>query len=81
MAGRADEQKAALGCRRLRQGGESHVQVATTTSRRRATSARWNGAAVMACCEVRIETGRTYQIRVHAQHPGHQAAGDDKSNT
>jgi 23S rRNA pseudouridine955/2504/2580 synthase len=27
---------------------------------------------------VRIETGRTHQIRVHAQHIGHPVAGDDK---
>ena len=29
-------------------------------------------------CEVRIETGRTHQIRVHSQHIGHPVAGDDK---
>jgi 23S rRNA pseudouridine955/2504/2580 synthase len=29
-------------------------------------------------CEVRIDTGRTHQIRVHAQHIGHPVAGDDK---
>jgi 23S rRNA pseudouridine955/2504/2580 synthase len=29
-------------------------------------------------CEVVIETGRTHQIRVHAQHIGHPVAGDDK---
>lgn len=29
-------------------------------------------------CEVRIETGRTHQIRVHAQHIGHPVCGDDK---
>jgi 23S rRNA pseudouridine955/2504/2580 synthase len=28
--------------------------------------------------EVRIDTGRTHQIRVHAQHLGHPVAGDDK---
>jgi 23S rRNA pseudouridine955/2504/2580 synthase len=27
---------------------------------------------------VRIETGRTHQIRVHAQHLGHPIAGDPK---
>lgn len=29
-------------------------------------------------CKVRIETGRTHQIRVHAAHIGHPVAGDDK---
>jgi 23S rRNA pseudouridine955/2504/2580 synthase len=29
-------------------------------------------------CEVRIETGRTHQIRAHARHIGHPVAGDDK---
>lgn len=29
-------------------------------------------------CEVRIETGRTHQIRVHAQHIGHPVCGDEK---
>jgi 23S rRNA pseudouridine955/2504/2580 synthase len=28
--------------------------------------------------EVMLQTGRTHQIRVHAQHAGHPVAGDDK---
>lgn len=34
----------------------------------------------LACCkvEVRIETGRTHQIRVHTQEAGHPVLGDDK---
>ena len=28
--------------------------------------------------EVQIETGRTHQIRAHAQYAGHPIAGDDK---
>ena len=31
-----------------------------------------------ALLEVSLETGRTHQIRVHAQHIGHPVAGDDK---
>lgn len=27
---------------------------------------------------VKLDTGRTHQIRVHAQHIGHPIAGDDK---
>ena len=29
-------------------------------------------------CKIRIETGRTHQIRVHAAHIGHAIAGDEK---
>lgn len=29
-------------------------------------------------CKIRIETGRTHQIRVHAAHIGHPVAGDEK---
>ncbi len=37
---------------------------------------RFPGRATLA--RVGIETGRTHQIRVHAQHMGHPLAGDDK---
>ncbi|MFZ5467748.1 MAG: pseudouridine synthase [Pseudomonadota bacterium] len=35
-------------------------------------------AALATLARVDIETGRTHQIRVHAQHMGHPLAGDDK---
>ncbi|HST44201.1 MAG TPA: RluA family pseudouridine synthase [Luteimonas sp.] len=70
----------------LRQGGERHVQALPHS----ATGAAGPGKASLShfrmlerrggqsYCEVRIETGRTHQIRVHAQHIGHPVAGDDK---
>jgi len=62
----------------LRQGGERHVQVSpngkTSTSHFRALERRGG----QSYCEVRIDTGRTHQIRVHARHIGHPIAGDDK---
>ncbi len=62
----------------LRQGGERHVQVhpggKASLSHFRVMERRGGHSY----CEVRIETGRTHQIRVHAQHIGHAVAGDDK---
>jgi 23S rRNA pseudouridine955/2504/2580 synthase len=67
----------------LRQGGELHVQVATNASGGPCKASlshfkvleRRGGHSY---CEVRIESGRTHQIRVHAQHIGHAVAGDEK---
>ena len=62
----------------LRQGGERHVQVdpagKPSLSHFRVLERRGG----QSYCEVRIETGRTHQIRVHARHIGHPVAGDDK---
>jgi 23S rRNA pseudouridine955/2504/2580 synthase len=62
----------------LRQGGERHVQVNAngkpSLSHFRVLERRGGHSY----CEVCIETGRTHQIRVHAQHIGHPIAGDDK---
>lgn len=62
----------------LRQGGERHVQVRAdgkpSTSHFRVLERRGGHSY----CEVRIETGRTHQIRAHARHLGHPVAGDDK---
>ncbi len=67
----------------LRQGGERHVQVVSDRNSAQGKASlshfkvleRRGGHSY---CEVRIETGRTHQIRVHAQHIGHSVAGDDK---
>jgi 23S rRNA pseudouridine955/2504/2580 synthase len=62
----------------LRQGGERHVQVdpggKASLSHFKVLERRGGHSY----CEVRIETGRTHQIRVHAKHIGHPVAGDDK---
>src|SRR6476619_4185851 len=62
----------------LRQAGERHVQVnpegKPSLSHFKALERRGG----QSYCEVRIETGRTHQIRVHARHIGHPVAGDDK---
>lgn len=62
----------------LRQGGERHVQV---NPRGKASLSHFRvleRCSGQSYCEVRIETGRTHQIRVHAKHIGHPVAGDDK---
>lgn len=62
----------------LRQGGERHVQVGDagkpSLSHFRVLERRGGHS----WCEVRIDTGRTHQIRVHAAHIGHPVAGDEK---
>jgi 23S rRNA pseudouridine955/2504/2580 synthase len=60
------------------QGGERMVQVDPEgkASRSHFTEIEaWDGASLV---EVALETGRTHQIRVHAQHIGHPLAGDEK---
>lgn len=62
----------------LRQGGERHVQVNAAGKPSLSHFKALERRGGMSYCEVRIETGRTHQIRVHAQHIGHPIAGDDK---
>ena len=67
----------------LRQGGERHVQVVSDRSGAGGKPSLSHFRVLerrggQSYCEVRIETGRTHQIRVHAQHIGHPVAGDDK---
>lgn len=60
------------------QGGERMVQVAADGKPSISVfsaSQRLPGATL---AEVRIETGRTHQIRVHARHIRHPVAGDEK---
>lgn len=62
----------------LRQGGERHVQVNPIGKASISHFKVLERKGGHSYCEVRIETGRTHQIRVHAQHLGHPVAGDDK---
>ncbi|MEJ7746514.1 MAG: RluA family pseudouridine synthase [Luteimonas sp.] len=62
----------------LRQGGERHVQVNPAGKPSLSHFRVLERKGGHSYCEVRIETGRTHQIRVHAQHIGHAVAGDDK---
>ncbi|TKR33366.1 RluA family pseudouridine synthase [Luteimonas gilva] len=62
----------------LRQGGERHVQVNPSGKASLSHFRVLERRGGQSYCEVRIETGRTHQIRVHAEHIGHPVAGDDK---
>lgn len=62
----------------LRQGGERHVQVNAAGKPSMSHFRALERRSGHSYCEIRIETGRTHQIRVHAQHIGHPVAGDDK---
>jgi 23S rRNA pseudouridine955/2504/2580 synthase len=62
----------------LRQGGERHVQVNAAGKASLSHFKALERRGGMSYCEIRIDTGRTHQIRVHAQHIGHPIAGDDK---
>lgn len=62
----------------LRQGGERHVQVNAIGKPSVSHFTVLERRGGHSLCQVRIETGRTHQIRVHAQHIGHPVAADDK---
>jgi len=63
---------------RLRQGGERHVQVHEHGKPALSEFKVLERRGGQTWCEVQIYTGRTHQIRVHAQHIGYPVAGDDK---
>ncbi len=62
----------------LRQGGERHVQVNVAGKPSLSHFRVLERRSGHSYCEVKIDTGRTHQIRVHAQHIGHPVAGDEK---
>lgn len=62
----------------LRQGGERHVQVNASGKASLSHFKVLERKGGHSYCEIRIDTGRTHQIRVHAQHIRHPVAGDDK---
>lgn len=61
-----------------RQGGERHVQVSEAGKPSLSHFKALERRRGQTYCEVRIETGRTHQIRVHAAHIGHPVIGDEK---
>lgn len=60
------------------QGGERMVRVDPDGKPSRSHFTLLERRGGHSFCEVRIETGRTHQIRVHAAHLGHPVAGDEK---
>lgn len=60
------------------QGGERMVQVAPDGKPSLSHVRVLEEYASCTLVEVKLETGRTHQIRVHCQHIGHPVAGDDK---
>lgn len=60
------------------QGGERMVRVDPEGKESRSHFSELQRYAGASLVEVALETGRTHQIRVHAQHLGHPLAGDEK---
>ncbi len=60
------------------QGGERMVRVDPEGKESRSHFSEIQRFADASLVEVALETGRTHQIRVHAQHIGHPLAGDEK---
>lgn len=61
-----------------RQGGERVVRVDADGKPSRSVFRVLEKFANATLCEVELDTGRTHQIRVHAQHIGHPVLGDEK---
>jgi len=60
------------------EGGERMVKVSREGKEARSLFTPLQRFADSALMDIRIYTGRTHQIRVHAAHIGHPVAGDDK---
>lgn len=60
------------------QGGERMVRVDPDGKPSRSVFRVLEKFSDATLCEVELDTGRTHQIRVHAQHIGHPVLGDDK---
>jgi len=60
------------------QGGERMVRVLPSGKRSVSHFRQLERVGAHTYAEIRIETGRTHQIRVHAAHIGHPVAGDEK---
>jgi len=64
--------------RDVESAGERMVRVDEGGKSARSHFLRLDGNGRLTRVEVRIDTGRTHQIRVHAAHLGHPVLGDDK---
>jgi 23S rRNA pseudouridine955/2504/2580 synthase len=64
-----------------RRGGERFVTVSAEGKPARSCFRPREVLRGMTLCDVRIDTGRTHQIRVHAASIGHPVAGDERYGT
>lgn len=67
-----------LPLRKIRRGGEHRVEVSADGARAVSHFKLVQHYVIASLMQVRIETGRTHQIRVHAAAMGHAVAGDTK---
>jgi len=70
------------GISKIKRGGEHIMQIDNTGDRAishfQPLEIFDNGAHACSLMQITIDTGRTHQIRVHAQHSGHAIIGDSK---